>query len=291
VADRRGAPKTCHQLPRAATMGHEAGRHPDPGKPVRSDAAGRSGREAEGDKGTLIHARRKWEGLKALSGEAIMGIVGSDRGGTYDRVPPGQRQAGWAHRDRDLRECGDRGGEAEAIGRAGREAPEERFAARWDFRRRESDREARQAMLDPVAAASRAAPERGCGCADAKAATSCEDLLTPDPASWLFAGCEGGEPTNRHAQRMVRGGVLRRQNAVGSQSDGGCRFAERMRTVVRALRRRHRSVLAHLEQAIAAHRDGEPAPKRLGSSRHWTVTPLFPRPKSTRDHAVTTARI
>ena len=40
----------------------------------------------------VIHARRNWEGLKALLGEAIAGVICSDRWGTYNRLPPGQRQ-------------------------------------------------------------------------------------------------------------------------------------------------------------------------------------------------------
>jgi transposase len=212
----------------------------------------------------VIHARRNWEGLKALLGEAITGIVCSDRWGTYNRLPPEQRQVCWAHLDRDFRKCVDRGGEAEAIGRAGQEASAELFAAWWDFRQRKIDREGLQTRLDPVAAAFRAALERGCGCADAKAATFCENLLALYPALWLFAACEGVEPTNNHAERIVRGGVLWRKNAFGSHSEGGCRFAERMLTVVQTLRLQHRSVLAYLEQAITAHRHGEPSPKLLG---------------------------
>jgi transposase len=212
----------------------------------------------------VIHARRNWEGLKALLGEAIAGIVCSDRWGTYNRLPLEQRQVCWAHLDRDFRKCVDRGGEAEAIGRAGQEASAKLFAAWWDFRQREIDREGLQAVLDPVAGAFRAALERGCGCADMKAATFCENLLALYPALWLFAACEGVEPTNNHAERIVRGGVLWRKNAFGSHSEGGCRFAERMLTVVQTLRLQHRSVLAYLEQAIAAHRRGEPAPKLLG---------------------------
>jgi transposase len=212
----------------------------------------------------VIHARRNWEGLKALLGEAITGIVCSDRWGTYNRLPPEQRQVCWAHLDRDFRKCVDRGGEAATIGRAGQEASENLFAAWWDFRQRKIDRERLQAVLDPVAGAFRAALERGCGCADTKAATFCENLLALYPALWLFAACEGVEPTNNHAERIVRGGVLWRKNAFGSQSEGGCRFAERMLTVAQTLRLRHRSVLTYLEQAIAAHRNGEPAPKLLG---------------------------
>jgi transposase len=119
-------------------------------------------------------------------------------------------------------------------------------------------------VLDPVAGEFRAALERDCGCADAKAATFCENLLALYPALWLFAAREGVEPTNNHAERIVRGGVLWRKNAFGSHSEAGCLFAERMLTVVQTLRLRHRSDLAYLEQAITAHRRGEPAPKLLG---------------------------
>jgi transposase len=212
----------------------------------------------------VIHARRNWEGLKALLGEAITGVVCSDRWGTYNRLSPEQRQVCWAHLDRDFRKCVDRGGESEVIGQAGQEASTKLFAAWWDFRQRKIDRENLQTMLDPVASAFRAALERGCGCADARAATFCENLLALYPALWLFAGVEGVEPTNNHAERIVRGGVLWRKNAFGSHSEGGCRFAERMLTVVQTLRLQHRSVLTYLEQAINAHRHGETPPKLLG---------------------------
>ncbi len=78
--------------------------------------------------------------------------------------------------------------------------------------------------------------------------------------------------------RRVRGSIRRTIMPSGSSAAvccggrmpstaiarGGCRFAERMLTVVQTLRLRHRSVLAYLEQAIAAHRNGEPAPELLG---------------------------
>lgn len=212
----------------------------------------------------VIHARRNWEGLKALLGEAITGIICSDRWSTYNHLPPEQRQVCWAHLVRDFRKCVDRGGEAEVVGQAGQKASEKLFAAWWDFRQRRIDRETLQAVLDPVAGEFRAALERGCGCADRKAATFCKNLLALYPALWLFTACEGIEPTNNHAERIVRGGVLWRKNAFGCHSDEGCRFAERMLTVVQTLRLRHRSVLGYLEQAITAHRNGEPAPKLLG---------------------------
>src|SRR5262249_24981500 len=232
------------ERPTAAAL---ASAHDEAGEAVRAAAAknvDETGWKQAGDRRWLwaaatatvaffvIHARRNREGLKALLGEAIAGVVCSDRWGTYNRLPPDQRQVCWAHLIRDFRKCADRGGEAEPIGRAGQEASEGLFAAWWDFRQRRIDRAALQAAPDPIARALRAALERGCGCADAKAATFCENLLALYPALWLFAGREGVEPTNNHAERILRGGVLWRKNAFGCHSESGCRFTERMLTVV-----------------------------------------------------------
>ena len=98
--------------------------------------------------------------------------------------------------------------------------------------------------------------ERGSGCADRKVMAFCDNLLTLYPALWLFAGVEGVEPTNNHAERILRMGVLWRKNAFGCHSESGCRFVERILTVVQTLRLQKRSVLDFLEESIIAHRPG-----------------------------------
>ena len=57
---------------------------------------------------------------------------------------------------------------------------------------------------------------------------------------------EDVEPTNNHIERMLRPGVLWRKNAFGSHSEAGCRFAERMLTVVQTLRLQKRHVVDYL---------------------------------------------
>ena len=96
--------------------------------------------------------------------------------------------------------------------------------------------------------------EQGSGCADTKAAHSCANLLALYPALWLFATLEGVEPTNNHAERILRRGVLSRKNAFGCHSTAGCRFVERMLTVTQTLRLQGRPVLDYLVRAIEAHR-------------------------------------
>ena len=114
-----------------------------------------------------------------------------------------------------------------------------------------------------MAGALHAALEQGCRGADAKTATFCANLLALEPALWTFAQVAGVEPTNNHAERLLRSGVLWRKNAFGCHSEAGCRFAERMLTVVQTLRLQRRSVVDYLYRALVAHRSGAPAPALL----------------------------
>jgi transposase len=214
----------------------------------------------------VIHLRRSFEGLQALLGETITGVVCSDRWAAYSKLPLELRQICWAHLKRDFQKLVDRGGPADAIGRAGLEVVECLFADWWTFRRGELDRAGLQARLDPIARELQEVLERGRGCADSKAATFCANVLALYPALWLFAAMEGVEPTNNHAERILRLGVLWRKNAFGCHSPAGCRFVERMLTVVQTLRLRKRPVLDYLHRAIVAHRAGLPAPQLLGQA-------------------------
>lgn len=212
----------------------------------------------------VIHLRRSFEGLQALLGEAISGVVCSDRWAAYTKLPLERRQICWAHLKRDFQKLIDRGGPAEAIGRVGLEVVECLFADWWSFRRGELDRPGLQARVERMARELQSVLEQGCSCADSKAATFCTNVLALYPALWLFAAIEGIEPTNNHAERILRLGVLWRKNAFGCHSAAGCRFVERMLTVVQTLRLQNRSVLDYLVRAIEAHRSGLPAPQLLG---------------------------
>ena len=211
----------------------------------------------------IIHPRRGWQGLQSLLGEVIRGIIGSDRWSAYAKLLVEARQLCWAHLKRDFQKCVDRGGAAEPIGQAGLKVVRELFAVWEDFGAGRIDRAGLQLGLEPVAKELHEALECGRGCADAKAATFCANLLALEPALWTFAAVEGVEPTNNHAERLLRSGVLWRKNAFGCHSEAGCRFVERMLTVVQTLRLQRRPVLDYLYRAVVAHRSGSPAPALL----------------------------
>ena len=127
------------------------------------------------------------------------------------------------------------------------------------------DRDELLAEIAPLTRRLKRALTAGQRCADSKAATFCANLLELWPALWLFVLEEGVEPTNNHAERMLRRGVLWRKRSFGSHSQAGCRFVERMLTVVQTLRLQKRPVLAYLQDAISAHRAALPAPKFLAA--------------------------
>lgn len=199
--------------------------------------------------------------LRELLGDAIQGVVCSDRLSVYNQVALSFRQVCWSHLKRDFQKWVDRGGEAGLqVGQGGLEAVRQLFARWRDFRERRMDRSALQAALLPVQEELRAALETGASCDDVRVRRFCRNILAIYPALWTFARIEGVEPTNNHAERTLRRAVIWRKVSFGNHSEAGCRFTERILTVVQTLRMQHRPVLDHLRQAITAHRTATPLP-------------------------------
>jgi transposase len=199
--------------------------------------------------------------LRELLGDVIQGVVGSDRLSVYNQVGLVRRQLCWSHLKRDFQKWVDRGGEAgPKLGQAGLEAVRQLFARWRDFRERRMDRSALQAALLPVQEELRAALETGASCDDVRVRRFCRNVLGVYPALWTFARVEGVEPTNNHAERTLRRAVIWRKVSFGNHSDAGCRFTERILSVVQTLRMQQRPVLDYLRQALLAHRTARPAP-------------------------------
>jgi transposase len=211
----------------------------------------------------LIHARRGSGGLAALLGEPVQGLVCSDRWSAYGRLSPWCRQVCWAHLKRDFQKLVDRGGPSVPLGQALLQVTEQVFHEWHLFRGGGCDRRELQQRLDGSARQLERLLRKGRCCADSKAATFCENVLALLPAVWRFVVTDGVEPTNNHAERLLRRGVLWRKHAFGSASVGGCRFVERLLTVVQTRRLQGQSVLSYLYEALVAHRHGLPAPSLL----------------------------
>lgn len=213
----------------------------------------------------VIALGRGVAGLTTLLGEALAGIISSDRWSAYHAVPLERRQLCWAHLKRDFQKRVDRGGAAVAVGRGGLRVVAKVFRRWYAFRGGGLDRRGLQRTMAPVRRELHALLTSGLGCAEAPTATFCRNLLAAEEALWTFTRADGVEPTNNHIERQLRRAVLWRKNAFGSWSAEGCRFVERMLTVVQTLRLQRRPVLDYLHQALIAHRTHQPAPKLLPS--------------------------
>jgi transposase len=211
----------------------------------------------------VIHDKRGLAGLKAVLGEKFEGVLVSDRWSAYGGWSELQRQVCWAHLKRDFQKCVDYGGGAQAIGAGGLNVVKDLFEAWHLFRGGGCTREDLQERIVPLSKRLKRLLERGQQCALAKVGTFCANLLALWPALWAFTLREGVEPTNNHAERLLRRGVLWRKCSFGSQSAAGSEFVARLLTAVQTLRLQQRSVLPWLVEALSAHRNGLPAPSLL----------------------------
>jgi len=212
----------------------------------------------------VVHGRRGLAGLVALLGEEIGGVLCSDRWAAYARVPAARRQVCWAHLKRDFRKIVDGGGPSVTVGRVGLRVVKAVFAQWHLFRGGGCTRQQLQEALLPLELRlNRALLAGAIVGADTKVARFCENVLALEAALWTFGRVEGVEPTNNHMERLLRRAVLWRKRSFGSHSETGCRFVERVLTVVQTLRLQQRSVLAYMTEALTAHRAALPAPLLL----------------------------
>jgi transposase len=212
----------------------------------------------------VIAPTRGMAGLVALLGETIQGIVTSDRWSVYGRLKLALRQLCWAHLKRDFQKLVDRGGAGKPYGEKGLEVVQKLFHE-WHLFRGGGSRSRMLGILGVLRDDMRDWLKEGKRCSDAKAAAFCGNLLDLEPAMWRFLrhSDKGVEPTNNHIERQLRPGVLWRKNAFGCHSERGCRFVERILTVVQTLRLQKRPVMQFLMDSLVAHRGGHPAPKLI----------------------------
>jgi transposase len=203
---------------------------------------------------------RNFTVLQRLLGKKLKGWICSDRYGTYHQWPKKRRGLCWAHLKRDFQRLVDLGGAGQQIGLEALAITREVFHRwRW-FRRRRISRRTLQRQLRPLRKQMRQLLERGAHSQAKKTARLCRRLLKLQGPMWRFASVEGLEPTNNLAERMLRHAVIWRKKSFGSQSRSGCHFVERMLTVTMTLKLRGGDVLGYLASAVAAYREGRPAP-------------------------------
>jgi transposase len=213
-----------------------------------------------------VDRRRNREAFRALLPAASTQHVISDRYSAYAHLPPEQRGICWSHLARDFAGLALRGGKAQIYGRWGEEIAAAVFRCWRRFQAGELARTELPAQLEPPQRALAVLLALGGECGCPKTERFCQEVAKVWEGLWTFATVEGGEPTNNHAERLLRGAVLWRKQSYGTQSERGQRFVERMLTVIGTLRLQQRDVLAYLEAACRAGLTGGAAPALIVDS-------------------------
>jgi len=153
------------------------------------------------------------------------------------------------------------GGEAKALGERWLKEQKTVFELWHRFKDGKCTREALQTDMTAAVESLGEVLLEGSYSADASLASYCRRLQEKFPLYWLFTSAEGVEPTNNHAERVQRRAVLWRKKSFGCQNQRGCRFVERILTVVQTLRLQGRDALEFLAETMAAHRRCSEVPK------------------------------
>jgi transposase len=208
-----------------------------------------------------IAAGRHAAEAQTMLGERYNGIVCSDRWAAYDYLDPTRRQLCWAHLLRDFTAHSEGMGEQQRFGKAGLDVARELFDA-WQQFQQNGQRTALQARIVPLQAKLRTQLEH----ASRKSTKTkyhrqfARNLLKRWPALWTFSHTDNVEPTNNHAERGLRGAVIYRKLALGTQSERGERSLERLLSASITCRLRKQSLFAYLTEVITAHARGDPIP-------------------------------
>lgn len=208
----------------------------------------------------LIDVFRNATALRKLLGPTLSGILCSDRWRAYDDVELLRRQVCWAHLKRNWEKMQERGGKAKIIAECCLSVQQRVFELWHLFRGGGCTRSQLDDRMAPLMLEFLEVLRAGLRSHDRKTKRFCDRLLGVYPALWTFVVVEGVEPTNNHVERVQRRAVLWRRRSFGCHSASGCRFVERILTVVQTLRLQGRSALQFLYDAINAHRSGLQGP-------------------------------
>jgi transposase len=221
-----------------------------------------------------LDAQRGLHGLQRLLGQndrgttlEVEGLCISDRYGLYDRLPVAQRQLCWAHLKRDFLALAQGPPEQQKLG----ERLLKLAAAVFDLWHRHRQRlPSLRRALAPLQRRMHRLLREGGRCGIPGVAGLCQYLLRQEAALRCFARVAGIDPTNNHAERMLRPAVQWRKKCLGSHCEAGCRFAERMLSAIQSCKLQGRSVLEFCQDTLLAHRRGLPTPSLLPASAQPT---------------------
>jgi transposase len=207
-----------------------------------------------------VDPRRTVQAREAFLGVTIDGVLVSDRFSAYTAQPGDRHQFCLAHLARDAQALIDRGGRATPFGTKLKSAIDALFKEWRDFEDVHHDRALLRGRVQPTREAITDLLVAGADDRDDRVAEFSAHLLMKGESIFTFTEVEGCVPTNNLAEQSMRKPVMWRRSSLGSQSEWGCRFVERILTAVESLRAQGRDVLAFLVETMSAAALGRAPP-------------------------------
>ena len=209
----------------------------------------------------LLPGRGKDQALDLL-GEGFSGKLHRDRWKPYEQFKRALHQLCHGHIRRDFQSMLESGGETGTQGAMLKLASDRAFHLWHQFERGEIDRQTLIHLMKPIRVEfrQRLTLLRDGATITKKARGTAKDLLRQWESLWTYVDMENVDPTNNAAESAIRKAVLWRKGSFGAQSESGCRFVERLLTLVGTARKRSIDLLDWLTRAIQADLEGQPAP-------------------------------
>lgn len=178
-----------------------------------------------------IDERRNRQAFAQLLPE-LHGIIHTDRWGVYDIISAVLHQLCHAHLRRDMQALVDCKGSAGDLGTEFLAASDAMFKVWNRFKAGTIDRPTLQAEMEPVQADWLELATRAKAHAHKKVRALGKDLIKQWDSLWPFVHYDATEPTNNHAERIVRPSVMLRKTNGGTHSLIGSDFVSRLQSVI-----------------------------------------------------------
>lgn len=212
-----------------------------------------------------IDPHRSQAAAKELLGEQFGGFVVSDRYAGYHFLDVLQQQLCWCHLIRALIELSERPGTPGKLGKKLVKLSREAIKTHHRYLQDGHDLQWLREHLTPLRKHMQELLGQGARGRHERTANFCQGLLDEYDALWTF--CDVKDITipmdNNAAERALRHAVIMRRVQLGTQSEHGNRWVERILSVRETLRLQDRPVLDYLIQTATAARSGQPLPSIL----------------------------
>lgn len=212
-----------------------------------------------------IDPHRSQAAAKELIGEDFGGFLVSDRYAAYHYLDVMQQQLCYAHLIRQAIEVSERSGAPGKLGKKLVCRLRGVIAVHRRYLQENRDIAWLKRALMPLRSEIQGLLEQGERGRHARTARFCSGLLDEYDALWTFCDVKDLQIplTNNAGERALRHAVIMRKVQLGTQSEDGNRWVERILSIRETMRLQDRSVLDYLIQAATASHHHRPAPSPL----------------------------